>query len=106
MIAAFLWVAKLLPARSWLILGALAGVLALFGAYKFQEARADRAVAEARQSKVTVEALDRVATQTPAIRSEQEEKQRAVDEIQGADQRLPDGFGPDLQRLRDRKDSR
>jgi hypothetical protein len=52
--------------------------------------------------------LDRVAAETPAIRQEQEDKQRAVDEIEGADQRLPDGFSAELERVRrgrERKDS-
>lgn len=44
--------------------------------------------------------LDWVAAETPVIRQEQEEKQRAVDEIEGADQRLPDGFAADLERVR------
>ena len=44
--------------------------------------------------------LDRVAAKTPVIRQEQEEKQRAVDEIEGADQRLPDGFATGLERVR------
>jgi hypothetical protein len=80
-----------------------AAFLILWAAYSYQKARADRAVAEARQSRVTAEALDTVATQVPSIRSEQEEKQRAVDQIEGADQRLPDGFAADLQRLRDQR---
>jgi len=52
--------------------------------------------------------LDRIAAETPVIRQEQEEKQRAVDEIEGADQRLPDGFSAELERVRrgrERKDS-
>jgi hypothetical protein len=44
--------------------------------------------------------LDRVAAETPVIRDEQEEKQREVDEIEGADQRLPDGFASELERVR------
>lgn len=48
----------------------------------------------------TGKALDRVAEQTPVIRQDQEEKHREVDEIPGADQRLPDGFGRDLERVR------
>ena len=48
----------------------------------------------------TGKALDKVAEQTPVIREDQEEKQREVDEIPGADQRLPDGFGRDLERVR------
>ena len=89
---------------------AVAGValafMVLWGAYSFQKARADRAVAEAQSSKVTTRALDQVAVEIPLIRSEQEEKQRAVDEIPGSDQRLPDGYGADLQRLRDQQRGR
>lgn len=48
----------------------------------------------------TGKALDKVAEQTPIIRQDQEEKQREVDQIPGADQRLPDGFGRDLERVR------
>lgn len=62
--------------------------------------RARRAQAESTVATATGKALDTVAAETPVIRQEQEEKQRAVDEIQGADQRLPDGFGADLERLR------
>lgn len=80
-----------------------AAFLALWLAYSFQKARADRAVAEVRQSRVVTQELDRVAAETPLIRSEQEEKERHVDQIQGADQRLPDGFGRDLQRVRERR---
>lgn len=54
----------------------------------------------------TGKALDKVATETPVIRQEQQEKQREVDEIQGADQRLPDGFGADLERVRRGRDPR
>lgn len=50
----------------------------------------------------TGEALDRVAEETPAIRQEQEETEREVEQIDGADQRLPDGFGAELERLRRR----
>jgi len=48
----------------------------------------------------TGKALDRVATETPVIRQEQAEKQREVDQIQGADTPLPDGFGKSLERVR------
>lgn len=56
--------------------------------------------AERNTQVATGKALDKVAAQTPVIREEQEEKQREVDEIPGADQRLPDGFGRDLERVR------
>ena len=44
--------------------------------------------------------LDRVATETPVIRQEQEEKQREAAQIQGADTPLPANFGRDLERVR------
>lgn len=62
--------------------------------------RSRRARADATVAGATGKALDQVASETPAIRQDQEEKQRAVDEIQGADERLPDGFGADLERVR------
>jgi biopolymer transport protein ExbB/TolQ len=76
----------------------------LWTAYSYQKARADRAVAEVRQQRVTTRALDTVAEKTESIRSQQQETERAVDEIQGSDQRLPDGFGAELERLRQRAD--
>lgn len=91
---------RVFPARVWFALGVLAVLLALWLAYSHQKARADRAEAQARSQKAATEALDRVATETPIIRADQEEKQRAVDQIQGADQRLPDGFGAELERVR------
>lgn len=59
-----------------------------------------------RTEKATSKALDTVATQTPVIRQEQEDKQREVDNIEGSDQRLPDGYGRDLQQLRDKRNPR
>ena len=44
--------------------------------------------------------LDKVAAKTPVIRQEQEEKQREVDQIEGADTPLPDGFSAELERVR------
>lgn len=44
--------------------------------------------------------LDKVAAETPVIRQEQEEKQREVDQIEGADTPLPDGFSAELERVR------
>lgn len=61
---------------------------------------AKNAKAEAGQATVVADQLDKVAAETPVIRHDQQEKQREVDEIGGADQRLPDGFGADLERVR------
>ena len=48
----------------------------------------------------TGKALDTVTTKTEAIRSEQGKKADEVSKIEGADQRLPDGFAADLERVR------
>lgn len=55
---------------------------------------------DARVAAATGKALDKVAEQTPVIRQEQEEKQREVDQIEGSDTRLPDGYGKSLERVR------
>lgn len=91
---------RLFPLRVWIVLGILAAFAAVWGSMAYQKARADRAVTEARSQRAATKALDQVAAQTPIIRADQEEKQRAVDQIQGADQPLPDGFGAELERLR------
>lgn len=96
-------IARTLPLRVWIGIGIIALIVGLFGAYKFQEARANRAVTEARTAAVTADALDRVNTQTDGIRAEQQEKQNEVDSIPGSSDRLPDGYGADLQRVRDGK---
>lgn len=51
----------------------------------------------------TGKALDDAARQTDVIRTDQMEKQREVETIPGSDTRLPDGYGPDLQRVRERE---
>ena len=88
------------PLKTWLIIGTVLAAGIGWAAYQHQKARADRAEARLAPAVATGKALDRVAIQTPGIRAEQEEKSRAVDDIQGADQRLPDGFGADLERVR------
>jgi hypothetical protein len=80
-------------------LGAIVVVL-LFAMAVLSMCNARSARNDARIAAATGKALDKVAEQTPAIRQEQEEKQRAVDDIQGADQPLPPGFGSDLERVR------
>lgn len=92
---------RALPLRSWLILGAAAGILALFAAFKYQQARADRAQANLAPAVATGKALDKVATETPVIRQDQKEKENEVSQIPGANDRLPDGFGARLECVRD-----
>lgn len=98
------------PLRTVLTLAGIVMLLALvIVSISFCQARKDaqRAKAEGRVAEATGKALDTVAKETPVIRQQQEEKQREVDQIQGSDTRLPDGYGDSLQRLRDgkRKDS-
>lgn len=61
---------------------------------------AKRARSEASVAVATGKALDKVAAETSVTRQEQEEKQREVDTIEGSDQRLPDGYGAELERVR------
>lgn len=92
-----------IPLKYWIGLGILVLIASLYGAWKWERARADRAVTEARQATVTSDTLDKVATKTDQIRVETKEKEAQVDQIEGSDTRLPDGFGRDLQRVRDGK---
>lgn len=96
---------RLLPLKAWLAIGAVALVLLALGAYRYQARRADRAEARLAPVEASSVALDKVATETPIIRQDQKEKEREVDQIQGSDQRLPDGYGRELQsiRLRDKR---
>lgn len=64
---------------------------------------AKRSKAEKTVAVATGKALDKVAEQTPVIRQEQQEKQREVDQIEGSDTRLPDGYGRKLECLRSGK---
>lgn len=90
------------PTRWAMLAGAVAllivAVLTL--SYCSERDRTKRARSEASVATATGKALDTVARETPVIRQDQEEKQRAVDEIPGASDRLPDGFGADLERVR------
>jgi hypothetical protein len=76
------------------------GLVILTMSYCSERDRAKRSRAEATVAVATGKALDKVASETPVIRQDQEEKQREVENLSGADQRLPDGFGADLERVR------
>lgn len=54
-------------------------------------------------TRATGKALDKVASQTPAIRQEQKEREHEAERIEGADAPLPDGFGRELERVRMRE---
>ena len=86
--------------RSYLILAAVVVAMILLMSWCSDRARLKTMKAEARQGEVVGTALDAVVAQTPVIRQEQEEKERAVEQIQGADAPLPAGFGADLERVR------
>lgn len=94
---------RLLPFRTWLVFGATLLVCLLLLSWCSRGASLKNAKQEAQTANATGKALDKVAAETPVIRQDQEEKQREIDTLEGADQRLPDGFGADLQRLRDRE---
>ncbi len=91
---------KTLTLRAWLVLGVVVLALLLTMSWCADRTRLKKMRAEATVGQATGKALDRVATETPVIRQEQQEKQREVEKIEGADQRLPDGFGADLERVR------
>lgn len=91
--------------KSWLWLAAAVALIVLA---VFVLGRCDRDKGRDQDVAVaTGKALDMVAKETPAIRQDQQERQREVDQIEGSDQRLPDGYGAELERLRHReRDSR
>lgn len=91
---------RLLTLKSGLILAAVVVAAVLLLSWCADRARLKTMRAEATVGQATGKALDTVATKTPVIRQEQEEKQREVDNIPGADDRLPDGFARDLERVR------
>lgn len=91
---------RILDPRGWaMLIGAIAFVL--LAIFLLGKCSGDRNLKkEADIAAATGKALDRVARETPAIRQDQQEKQDAVDQIPGADERLPDGFASRLERLR------
>ena len=91
---------RFLNLRAYLTLGLIAVAAIFLLSWCADRARLKAAKTEARQGAVVGRVLDRVAAQTPEIRKEQEEKERAVEQIQGSDAPLPAGFGADLERVR------
>lgn len=74
-------------------------LLALLG-WRAGCAAAQRAEREANQAQVVGDQLDKTSTKSEAVRQEQQEQEREVDKIEGADQPLPPGFGAELERVR------
>jgi hypothetical protein len=91
---------RILTAKAWAILGVIVVTLLVLLSWRGACSAIKMARADAQQAKAVGEALDTVAEQTPVIRQEQAEKQREVEKIEGADQRLPAGFGASLERVR------
>ena len=91
---------KTLTLRAGIALGVIVLVVLLTLSWCADRARLKEMRGEATVGEATGKALDRVATETPVIRQQQAEKQREVEKIAGADQRLPAGFGADLERVR------
>ena len=91
---------KTLTLRAWIALGVIVLAILLTVSWCADRARLKTMRGEATVAAATGEALDTVAEQTPVIRQEQAEKQREVEKIEGADQRLPDNFGRNLERVR------
>ena len=91
---------KTLTLRAWIVLGVIVLAILLTVSWCADRARLKTMRGEATVAAAVGEALDTVAEQTPVIRQEQAEKQREVEKIEGADQRLPAGFGASLERVR------
>lgn len=89
--------------RSLITIGAIVVVACLLFAVLTMCQGSKTQHAKLQTENATGKALDRVTTKTETIRNDQQEKQADVDTIQGSDQRLPDGFASDLQRVRDGK---
>jgi hypothetical protein len=91
---------RFLNLRAYLALALALVAVILTMSWCADRARLKTLKVEARQGQAVGKALDAVASQTPVVRREQEEKERAVEQIQGADAPLPAGFGADLERVR------
>lgn len=89
-----------IPWRTLLIAAGLAVALLALLSWRAACAKAASEGDRAGIAVATGTALDKVAADTQTIREEQKDKEDAVDQIPGADQRLPDGFGAGLERVR------
>lgn len=93
-----------LSVKQWCIAGLVVLLLLALLGWRSGCQAAKRATAERNQAQVVGTQLDRVSSETDVIRADQKEKEDAVENIPGADQPLPPGFGAELERVRKRRD--
>ena len=89
-----------IPWRTLLIAAALAAVLVVLLSWRAACTKAASEGDRADLAQATGTALDKVAADTQTIREDEKDKQDEVEQLPGADQRLPDGFGAGLERVR------
>jgi len=89
-----------IPYRTIMILTVIVVAVFVLLSWRASCTRNERMKEEATIADAVAVNLDKVAKETPAIRQDQQEKQDAVDEIEGSDGRLPAGYGAELERLR------
>jgi hypothetical protein len=86
--------------RRWLYLAALIVGLCLAFAVLTMCHDRDRSADVIKTERETTRQLDNVTRQTDEIRTDQKEKQDAVNQIEGSSDRLPDGYGARLECVR------
>lgn len=90
-------------ARSLITIGAFIVVACLLFAVLTMCQGSKTQHAKLQTENATGKALDKVTTQTQTINTDTKAKQDEADKIEGADTKLPDGYGSALQRVRDGK---
>jgi len=86
--------------RRWVILGCIIVALCLLFAVLTMCQGRNTDKGRVQTEAATGKALDNVAAQTETIRTDEKEKADAVDQIPGANDRLPDDFGRNLECVR------
>lgn len=90
-------------ARSLITIGAILVIACLLFAVLTMCQGSKTQHAKLQTENATGKALDRVTTKTETINTDTKAKQDEADKIEGADTKLPDGYGSALQRVRDGK---
>ena len=86
--------------RRWVALGVIIAVLCLVFALLTMCQGRDFDRGRIRTEVATGDALDRVTRETSNIRNDEKEKSDAINAIPGSDDRLPDGYGAQLECVR------